>query len=67
MPRNQKGSTPRKGSVQVQVFSRPKSTMVVYGNDLATGPLNQATGPPQSGAGVGIGILVGDREYIARK
>ena len=33
----------------------------------ATGPLNQATGPPQSDAGVGIGMLIGDREYIARK
>ena len=28
---------------------------------------NQATGPPQSDAGVGIGMLIGDREYIARK
>ena len=27
MPRNQKGSTSCKGSVQVQVFSRPRSTM----------------------------------------
>ena len=33
----------------------------------ATGPLNQATGPPQSDAGVGIGMLIGDRDYIARK
>ena len=34
---------------------------------MATGPLNQATGPPQSDAGVGIGMLIGDRDYIARK
>ena len=27
MPRNQKGSTTRRGSVQVQVFLRPQSTM----------------------------------------
>ena len=26
-----------------------------------------ATGPPQSDAGVGIGMLIGDRDYIARK
>ena len=36
-------------------------------NNQATGPLNQATGPPQSDAGVGIGMLIGDRDYIARK
>ena len=35
--------------------------------DAATGPLNQATGPPQSDAGVGIGMLIGDRDFIARK
>ena len=33
----------------------------------ATGPLNQATGPPQSDAGVGIGMLIGDRDYLAQK
>ena len=30
----------------------------------ATGPLNQATGPPQSDAGVGIGMLIGDRDSL---
>ena len=34
---------------------------------VATGPLNQATGPPRSNAGVGIGMLIGDRDYLARK
>ena len=41
MPRNQKGSTPRKGSVQVQVFSRPRSTMIqqrIPENEEWTGP-----------------------------
>ena len=33
----------------------------------AMGPLNQATGPAQSDAGVGIGTLIGDRDYIVRK
>ena len=28
---------------------------------------NGNTGPPQSDAGVGIGMLIGDRNYIARK
>ncbi len=54
MPRNQKGSTPRKGSVQVQVFSRPRSTMT------QSQTLPQAMGPLRSDAGVGIGMLMGD-------
>ena len=32
-----------------------------------TGPLNQATGPPQSDAGVGIGMLIGDRDSFTWK
>ena len=31
------------------------------------GPLNQATGPPQSDAGVGIGVLIGDRDSLTGK
>ena len=54
---------------------RPPRTLYVYSfwapnlipSNNATGPLNQATGPPQSDAGVGIGMLIGDRDYIARK
>ena len=42
-------------------------TSKVTAEPQATGPLNQATGPPQSDAGVGIGMLIGDRDYIARK
>ena len=30
-------------------------------------PLTQAMGPPRFDAGVGIGMLIGDRDYLARK
>ena len=33
---------------------------------LSAGPLNQATGPPQSDAGVGSGMLIGERDYLAQ-
>ena len=37
------------------------SVLVPHGirNPMATGPLTQATGPPRSGAGVGVGMLRG--------
>ena len=34
---------------------------------MATGPLTQATGPPRFDAGVGIGMLIGDRDYLAKR
>ena len=34
---------------------------------LATGPLTQATGPPQADAGVGIGMLRGARDSLTWK
>ena len=33
----------------------------------ATGPLTQATGHSRLDAGVGIGMLIGDRDCLARK
>ena len=35
--------------------------------NLATGPLNQGTGPPQTDAGVGIGMLISDRDSFTWK
>ena len=55
------------------VFSLRSAYLLAYvrittrGLNQATGPLNQATGPPQSDAGVEIGMLIGDRDYLARK
>ena len=41
--------------------------VLVPSTEEATGPPTQATGPPRSDAGVGIGMLMGDRDSLARK
>ena len=41
------------------MFSNASATSYKSNRMMATGPLRQATGPPRSGAGVGVGVLRG--------